>query len=444
MKLSLSRALVAVSRWLYALPFLLAFACATPHEPAASPVEAIHHRPVNGVEEVVGQWQGVAELTPNIRLRVILEISATSAGQLTGALYSIDQTVTTQKTVDQSSDGKELAEISLNGAELHARSVDGKWAYEGRQHGERIDGVLSVNSNFGDYDSEGETVERKAQLNFVRATVATMWPLEPTPPKVSFVRVEQTARYGDVNLEVLDWDGGGRPLVLLAGGGANARAYYRFGPNLAALGYHVYAISRRGWGNSSAPDPDDGARYDPDQLGQDVLTAIEKLKLTQPPILVGHSRGGVELSWIGTRHPSAVAALIYLDALFFWSFDDGQPPKEKEWPPFLAGGTKAQRIKRAALTHRMKFTGIQPPILAIFGFLNLSRAAFSLTRDKDFAQDVAEDNEFVTEREARFRNAYPQAEVIRLEDSTHNLFMSNEAEVLRLVNDFIQRLPRSK
>lgn len=48
-----------------------------------------------------------------------------------------------------------------------------------------------------------------------------------------------------VSLEVLDWGGTGRPLVLLTGLADDAHIFDQFAPKLTAR-YHVYGISRRG------------------------------------------------------------------------------------------------------------------------------------------------------------------------------------------------------
>jgi len=53
----------------------------------------------------------------------------------------------------------------------------------------------------------------------------------------------------NVRLEVLDWGGSGRPLVLLAGGGDTAHVFDDFAPKLTAS-FQVYAITRRGFGES--------------------------------------------------------------------------------------------------------------------------------------------------------------------------------------------------
>ncbi len=58
----------------------------------------------------------------------------------------------------------------------------------------------------------------------------------------------------DVKLQVLDWGGTGRPLILLSGLGDDAHVYDKFAPKFSET-YHVYAITRRGFGASSKPAP---------------------------------------------------------------------------------------------------------------------------------------------------------------------------------------------
>jgi non-heme chloroperoxidase len=135
---------------------------------------------------------------------------------------------------------------------------------------------------------------------------------DPSPHNVQFVTVDE-----NVKLEVLDWGGSGRPLVLLAGQGNTAHVFDDFAPKLTA-GYHVYGVTRRGYGASSAP----ASGYSADRLGDDVLSVLDTLKLDRP-VLVGHSLAGEELSSIGSRHPERAAALIYLDAGYSYAYYDG-------------------------------------------------------------------------------------------------------------------------
>src|SRR5215467_14619332 len=60
---------------------------------------------------------------------------------------------------------------------------------------------------------------------------------DPSSHKVQFVTVEKT-----VQLEVLDWGGTGRPVVLLAGSGNTAHIFDDFAEKLAGACCHVYGI----------------------------------------------------------------------------------------------------------------------------------------------------------------------------------------------------------
>ena len=92
---------------------------------------------------------------------------------------------------------------------------------------------------------------------------------DPSPHTTRFVSADDSVR-----LEVLDWGGSGRPLVLLAGGADTAHVFDDFAPKLSA-GYHVYGITRRGFGASGFSAKDFGA----DRLGDDVLAVIDALHL---------------------------------------------------------------------------------------------------------------------------------------------------------------------
>jgi len=124
-----------------------------------------------------------------------------------------------------------------------------------------------------------------------------------TPPRQQFVAVAP-----DVKLEVLDWGGSGRNLVLLAGGGNTAHVFASLAPKLATH-FHVYGITRRGFGVSSSPPSGYTAR----QSGDDIVAVLDALSLTDP-VLIGHSIAGQEMSAVSKYHPGRAAALVYLDA----------------------------------------------------------------------------------------------------------------------------------
>ena len=127
---------------------------------------------------------------------------------------------------------------------------------------------------------------------------------DPSSHKIQFVNVGE-----GVALEVLDWGGTGRPLVLLAGLGWTAHVFDDFAPKLTDA-YHVYGITRRGYGDSSKP----AAGYTEGRLAEDDLRVFDALKLAAP-IVAGHSIAGNELSTLGIHHYDRIAGLVYLDAL---------------------------------------------------------------------------------------------------------------------------------
>src|SRR6266700_1363691 len=136
---------------------------------------------------------------------------------------------------------------------------------------------------------------------------------DPSPHTTGFVTVDK-----DVRLEVLDWGGSGRPIILLAGGGNTPNVFDDFAPKLTAH-CHVYGITRRGFGASGYSATDHPA----DRLGDDAVAVIDALNLKRP-ILVGHSIAGVELSSVANNHPDRVAGLVYLDAAYSYAFDNGE------------------------------------------------------------------------------------------------------------------------
>jgi len=108
---------------------------------------------------------------------------------------------------------------------------------------------------------------------------------------------------------VLDWGGTGRAVVLLPGLGWTAHVFDDFAPKLTDS-FHVYGITRRGYGASSKP----ASGYSEQRLAEDDLKVFDALRLVAP-IVVGHSIAGNELSVLGIHHYDRIGGLIYLDAL---------------------------------------------------------------------------------------------------------------------------------
>lgn len=124
-----------------------------------------------------------------------------------------------------------------------------------------------------------------------------------TPHKVRFVKAAP-----GVELEVLDWGGKGKAMVLLAGGGDNAHVYDQFAYQFTDY-FHVYGITRRGYLPSSQPRNG----YDVPTRAADDIAVLDALDVRKA-VFVGHSAAGAELSRLGEAHRDRVDKLVYLDA----------------------------------------------------------------------------------------------------------------------------------
>ena len=294
----------------------------------------------------------------------------------------------------------------------------------------------------------------------------------------------------DVKLEVLDWGGTGRSLILLAGLGDTAHIFDKFAPKLAAT-YHVYGITRRGFGKSGKPAPVT-ENYNSARLGDDVLAVIAALHLDHP-IVAGHSLAGEELSYIGFHHPDAVAGLIYLDAGYIYALYDqsngvgyylnaiqlrddltklvpGKIPddlqehqknvrqiveqlqqlqnvlvryldevKQSPPPPARANVDKPP-VMYAIFSGQEKIPTIHCPALFIFADPHdLGPSDHSAARAASEAHDLR-----TTENQVRaVETQVPEAHVVRIAHANHYVFVSNEQDVVGEMNSFISKLPQS-
>ena len=244
-------------------------------------------------QDIAGDWQGTLQ-TPTAGIRVVFTIEKGEDGGWKA----------TEFTPDEGSNGVATDSATLQGSDLRLTFDRIRGVYEGKisEDGTSIAGAWT--------QGKGE----RLPLDLKRATKESSWRRDTTPHSIQFVTVQN-----DVKLEVVDWGGSGRPVVLLHGWGNNVHGFDKFAPKLIDI-YHVYGITRRGAGASSAPAPT-SVNYSADRLGDDVLAVIDGLKLDRP-VLVGHSLGGQELSSVGSRHPEKVAGLIYLDAGYQYAYYD--------------------------------------------------------------------------------------------------------------------------
>jgi non-heme chloroperoxidase len=270
----------------------------------------------------------------------------------------------------------------------------------------------------------------------------------PTCVDASPHRATMIAVADDVQLEVLEFGGDGRSIVLLAGLGNTAHVFDEIAPKLTSLG-RVYAITRRGYGLSSRPD----SGYDVTQLGEDVRKVLDAFGL-EKSVFVGHSKAGQELSYMANEHPGRIAGLVYLDAAYRYAYDvPGQfekdfpslppppaTPPQVTRPPFvLPAGERCQPRGLPGATASMmaaparQFMSLAVPVLAIFASPHDIGAAPDPVFDRfDEAQ---------TERQARaLERGVPTARVIRWARASHYLFLTQERAVLDELTKFLNAL----
>jgi non-heme chloroperoxidase len=307
---------------------------------------------------------------------------------------------------------------------------------------------------------------------------------DPSKHRIQFVTVDDGVR-----LEVLDWGGSGRPLVLLAGLGYTSHVFDGFAEKLTGT-CHVYGITRRGYGSSNRP----ASAYTEDRLVEDDLRVFDALKLAAP-VVAGHSVAGNELSQLGIHHYDRIGGLIYLDALndatddytdydavtsklpesmrkrptplpsdmkSFAAYQDWRKRTDGVLYPeaelrndyaqnpdgsvgdFITPRFVAQAIMAGGQKH--DYSQIRVPVLAFVGFPKLPQDQIRENNITDPAQRIVVEAVFGTyvgmakNRITRINSAVGGAHVVELWGASHFVFLSNEEEVLREMRAFLARL----
>ena len=290
--------------------------------------------------------------------------------------------------------------------------------------------------------------------------------------KVSFVTVAP-----DVQLEVLDWGGEGPALILLTGMGDNAHVFdgfaYQFNDK-----FHVYGITRRGFGRSSQPA--DG--YDIATRVRDDLAVLDSLKI-KDAVFMGHSIAATELNKLGADYPDRVKKLVYLDGMDLGAGDWSklpQPPGPPEGTPadlesvqrLAAADARDSGFRRplAALSdtvrtdaagkiigavtspeiygkllkgfERANLVRIEAPALAILNRVSPKfRAPYygdlSPAKQKEYDGCITALSKWIGGQIDRFRREVKGSKVIELHDANHYIFIVNEAMVVREVRKFL-------
>jgi pimeloyl-ACP methyl ester carboxylesterase len=283
-------------------------------------------------------------------------------------------------------------------------------------------------------------------VNAVGGQNAPSW-RDPSPHQVRMITVEPA-----VKLEVLDWGGAGRPIVFV-GCYLSGHVYDDIAPKLTDR-FHVYAVTRRGVGNSDHPP----AGYDPQRRAADILEVMTTLDIRQP-ILVGNSCGGGILHTLGADHPDRIGGLMYLDAAedpTLTMADYGGPvdmaslPKRVPQPARPAVFPEAEQrllserpidpaIRKAIVEDnnvRPPYARIRVPVVAVYRVRTKEEALKEYPPQNDqeraaFEQVYMRLHGMVKKWQRDLLAGVPNAKIVELPGANLYMFLSNEADVIR-------------
>lgn len=280
----------------------------------------------------------------------------------------------------------------------------------------------------------------------------------------------------NVQLEVKDWGGAGSPLILLAGFGQTASDFEGFAQKFTKT-HRVLAITRRGFGGSSAPNSV-VANYTPERLAADTIAVLDKLKIERA-FIAGHSVAGQELSELGSRYADRIAGLVYMEAAnaqaFYGAHADTLYPIAGEVRRDLEKLITSQPSEATALVAKIKnelprlqrgldwygravqgvpdrpaemmnspitatqnaivlgakvYGPVQVPILALF--------ASPPQCEPNCGSGASERRAADTETQIKdFRTANPKATVIGMPYASHFIWESNEADTVKAMDAFM-------
>jgi pimeloyl-ACP methyl ester carboxylesterase len=251
-----------------------------------------------------------------------------------------------------------------------------------------------------------------------------------------------TEHYLDANgarLHYLDYGGAGEPLVLLTAYGPSAHVFDRFATGFTNR-FRVVALTRRGTSPSSRP----ASGYDLETLTADILAVSDALKLDHVH-LAAHSMGGAEATQLATTHPERVASIVYLDAAL-----DAAPAEaiRKQAPvpsPQPAPGTPFAQVQEWWTAYRPDFSKVKAPMLMLYAIQEQPPLPPTVPPDLKTKAEVFWRETWLPFNRSmidRIRRTTPTARVVVFENTSHYLFRDREADVIREMVAFYERLKK--
>lgn len=279
-----------------------------------------------------------------------------------------------------------------------------------------------------------------------------------------------------------DWDGAGRPIVLLHGLSSSCHIWDLVAPLLAErtgpggrAAFRILALDQRGHGQSAKPE--DG--YDFEGVVDDLTTFVEALRLDRP-VIVGHSWGGSVALQYGATYPDLPSGLALIDggyleipAIQGMTWERAQ---EELAPPNL-DGMPLDRFLEMARSHpnlaRIWSQEVEGILLASFNLSADGTVHAHLSRDRHmrivralWEQPISElyrrvrcpclliraqqepsserDRSWAQAIEGGLRRALellPDARLISMEDTIHDIPLQRPKELAAAIADFAASLP---
>ena len=280
-------------------------------------------------------------------------------------------------------------------------------------------------------------------------------------------------------LEVLDWGGNGQPILFLTGLGNTAHVFVDFAPKFTDK-FHVYVMSRRGYGASEQT----ANGYGVDTLANDILAVTKALQLNKV-ILIGHSIAGDEISKFASSYPDRVDKVIYLDAAYdrtnldslnsympafpdptthdlsslesiknFMAKSTGisMPDEElKNSIVFSSDGRYQKHITPEFIdalilkgVERPDYNNINCPALAIYAILTSVNQLFPFYASLDPENKKRADTSFAffanyaQEQRETFKKEVKNGTVKEIKGAHHYVFISNPVETEKLIREFLK------
>lgn len=270
---------------------------------------------------------------------------------------------------------------------------------------------------------------------------------------------------GQIRMRYLEWGQQGRPLVLLHGLTTSADTWSLVAPILAASS-HIYALDLRGHGESDKPD----RGYDFPTLVEDVAGFFHAAGLGRVA-LAGQSWGASVALWFAAAHPGLVSHLILVDG---GTFEPSRRPgaTRDRWEQMLA--PEEIYVSREVYLHyaTQSLGHRTPEIEAVL------MASVHLNADGSVSEKLSRENQvrilqemwdyhpgqlyphiacpvlltaarsndperaaFQAAREgamATALQALPQAQVLWLEDSAHDIQLQRPEQLAQAIESFLR------